>query len=86
MRIQEKTIVAKLIKAYIISHQGCTAKEIWGWLCVHDFGLQSEYGLSKISRLIRDYRVLRETKDGFNWFNVNIDKTSNPSKYYVGDG
>lgn len=84
VKIDEGTIVAKLVKAYLTGHPKSTSKQIHDWLAINDFGLHKEYSHRGVTKLISHYCFLRDNVDGFNWFNVVVDKSRRPYKYSVG--
>jgi len=45
----------KLIKLYILTHQGCTSKDISSFFQKHRFGIKADYMPKDITHLIKHY-------------------------------
>ena len=73
--------MAKLIKLYIITHQGCTSKDISVFFQKHKFGINSNYMPRDITHVIKHYMSISNCK----WFDsVEIKKDNyNKLRFYV---
>lgn len=81
--IKERTCIAKLVKAYILHHPYCTAKQISEWLISNDFGLSQNYSSLQISVLIRSYKDDKHYHL-YKWFkDVEWVKKNNKLAFYV---
>lgn len=83
LKTSDAQIVARLIKYYIMSHQGCTSKDINHFLAAHNFGIKTDYTSYKIGKLIR-YCTMRGNY-AYSWFrnSVIIEKKYGMNVYFV---
>lgn len=80
--MDEKTCVAKLIKAYILNNPRCTSKMISEWLIENDFGLAYSYSPQKVATLIRELK--NNPSHRFPWFReIEGVKKNNKFEYYI---
>lgn len=82
-KTSDTQIVARIIKQYIMTHQGCTSKEINHFLASHNFGLRTDYTSYKIGKLIH-YCTSRRNH-AYLWFknSVIIEKRYGMNVYFV---
>ena len=75
----ERNVIAKLIKMYVLYNPYCTAKDIALFLESEKFGIASNLTSTHISMIIRDFNDGR-----YDWFDLlRIEKTNNSSRYVV---
>lgn len=81
-KIKDKQIVARLIKMYIMNHQGCKSNDISRFLASHKFGLKQGYTAHQIAQLIKMF--LDKHNDGYAWFrnSVYIEKKYGKNNVY----
>lgn len=76
----EDKIVARLVKNYIMTHQGCTSKQISQFLLMNDFGLKADYTALNIARLIKYFLTCK----GYDWFKViRVEKKNARNVYFI---
>ena len=81
--VKDKQIVARLIKYFIMTHQGCKSNDISRFLASHKFGIKSDYTSYQIAKLIKMF--LDKHNDGYSWFrnSVFIEKKYGKYVYFV---
>lgn len=70
--------ILKLIKMYIQFNPGCTAHDISLMFTREDYQLRNELTTNAIRRII----MIHENNKRYRWFNVKIDKTDKPMRFY----
>jgi len=80
----DQQIILRLIKYYILNHQGCSSKDIKQFLAGYDWGLKKDFTSYEIGKLIMKC-VSSKRNDAFVWFrkSVVIEKKYGNNVYFV---
>ena len=75
----ERNVIAKLIKMYVLYNPYCTARDITLFLESEKFGIVSKLTAVDVSHIIKDFNNGR-----YSWFDLlRIEKKGSPSRYMV---